>query len=53
MKRKQDTPTDSQLFTMFREFCNSDEDCNKAISDARKAFTMLNSDKVFRKEVGI
>ncbi len=50
MKRKQHTPTDSQLFTMFRDFCSSDEDCNKAVSDARKAFAMLNSDKVFRKE---
>lgn len=53
MKRKQHTPTDSQLFNVFRDFCSSDEDCNKAVSDARKAFTMLYSDKVFRKEEDI
>jgi hypothetical protein len=50
MKRKQQIPTDLQLFNMFRDFCSSDEDCNKAVSDARKAFSMLNSDKVFKKE---
>lgn len=51
MKRKQHIPTDSQLFTMFRDFCTSDEDCNKIVSDARKAFHMLNSDKLFKEKI--
>jgi hypothetical protein len=48
MKKTQHTLSDSILFDMFREFCASDEDCNRAIEGAKKARVLLGNDKLFR-----
>lgn len=48
--RKQNYLSDAVLSDLFREFCHNDEDCNKAVRDANKAFMMLKSDKVFRNQ---
>ena len=53
-KRKQDNePTDGELFNLFREFCANDSDCNKTVSDARKAFSLVKQDKIYRHENNI
>jgi len=50
MKRKHNEPSDSELFKLFRDFCASDEECDKTVADARRAFTMIRNDRLYRKE---
>lgn len=46
--RKDNIPSNAELRNYFKGFCSEDE-MEKTISDARKAFTMLNKNKEFRK----
>lgn len=46
--RKNEMPTDGELKNIFRGFC-SDEEMDKTIKDAKKAFTFINRQKEFRK----
>ena len=48
MKRKQHNPTDSELFNLFRDYCSTDEDCDQMVKGAKKAYTMLSADKLYR-----
>ena len=51
MKRKQLNSIDSQLYNIFRDYYSTDEDCDKAVKEAKKAFfTAVKNDRLFRKE---
>lgn len=39
--------SDYELFNAFKDFCYSDEDCIKAVSDAKKAYLFINQEKLF------
>ena len=48
-KRKIETPlSDGELFNLFSDFSSNELECERTVSDAKRAFTMLNSDKLFR-----
>lgn len=47
--RKDNMPSDGELYNMFRGYCSSEEDTYKAISDAKKAYSYINKQREFRK----
>lgn len=49
INRKDNVPSDGELFNMFRDFCSSEEETYKAVSDAKKAYSYINKQREFRK----
>lgn len=47
--RKDNMPSDGELYSMFRDVCSNDDEVRLAIADAKKAYSYINKHKEFRK----
>ena len=50
MKAK-NNKTDNQLYNLFREIFNDEDEINEAVKDAKVAFHMLQQDAIYRERL--
>lgn len=49
-KRKQNISVNNELYNIFRDICQNEETVSEYIRDARKAFSLVQKDALYRNE---